>query len=90
MNSEKTCSHLLEHLSEYIDGDLDNEALCEEIEAHLKGCENCRVVYNTLEKTVSLYQQSAQQTSLPNEVRRRLFRELHMEDYLDTDTPAET
>ena len=48
------CKQLLGNLSEYIDGDLQAE-LCAEIEAHLKDCDNCRVVINTLKKTVELY-----------------------------------
>ena len=75
------CKQLLGNLSEYIDGDLQAE-LCAEIEAHLKDCDNCRVVINTLRKTVELYEQTGEQVELPSEVRERLFRKLDLKDYL--------
>lgn len=75
------CKQLLGNLSEYIDGDLQAE-LCAEIEAHLKDCENCRIVINTLRKTVELYKQTGEQVELPNSVRERLYRKLNLNDYL--------
>ena len=39
----QNCESLLGSLSEYIDDGLSSE-LCQEIEKHLEGCENCRVV----------------------------------------------
>ena len=74
------CARLLGSLSEYIDGELQAE-LCAELESHLKGCENCRIVVNTLRKTVELYHQTAEQVELPESVRERLFYKLNLEDY---------
>ncbi len=76
------CQQLLGSLSEYIDGALQAE-LCAELEEHIRECDNCRVVVNTLRKTVELYQQTAASTSLPEPVRERLFYKLHLEDYLE-------
>jgi predicted anti-sigma-YlaC factor YlaD len=78
------CKQLLGSLSEYIDGDLQAE-LCAEIEAHLKDCDNCRVVVNTLRKTVELYEQTAEQVALPQSVRERVFLKLELGDYLKKD-----
>jgi anti-sigma factor RsiW len=75
------CKHLLGSLSEYIDGELEAE-LCAELEQHLVGCENCRVVVNTLRKTIELYQQSTPSSDLPNAVRERLFYKLNLEEHL--------
>ena len=52
------CKEMLGSLSDYIDGDLEAQ-LCAEIEQHMAGCGNCRVVVDTLSKTVSLYRESA-------------------------------
>lgn len=73
------CMQLLGNLSEYIDGDLQAE-LCAEIERHLKNCENCRIVINTLRKTVELYEQTGEQVELPDAVRERLFRKLNLKN----------
>ena len=78
------CKQLLGNLSEYIDGDLQTE-LCAEIEAHLKDCDNCRIVVNTLRKTVELYEQIAEPVGLPLSVRERLFLKLELSDYLIKD-----
>ena len=76
------CQHLLGELSDYVDGELE-EAMCEEIERHLADCENCRIVVDTLEKTVYLYRATAQETTVPEEVRQRLFHCLDIDDLLD-------
>jgi len=75
------CKQLLESLSEYIDGELQAE-LCTEIEEHLKGCDNCRVVVNTLRKTVELYEQMLPDAELPEDIRERLFFKLKLDEYL--------
>ncbi|MFO7579073.1 MAG: zf-HC2 domain-containing protein, partial [Nitrosomonas halophila] len=61
------CKQYLGNLSDYVDGEL-SEDLCREIEAHMSECENCRVVVNTLSKTISLYHQLPS-PELPNTVR---------------------
>lgn len=76
------CQQLLGSLSDYIDGQLQAE-LCAELEQHIKECDNCRVVVNTLRKTVELYQQTGTKSDLPEPVRERLFYKLHLEDYLE-------
>jgi anti-sigma factor (TIGR02949 family) len=75
------CSNLLGNLSDYIDGELQAE-LCMQIEEHMKTCENCRVVVNTLKKTVELYEKCSEDAELPGEVKERLFAKLELQDYL--------
>ena len=81
MAHNENCRHLLGSLSDYVDGTA-GDALCEEIERHLADCENCRVVVDTLKKTVYLFKASAEtdQVEMPDEVKDRLFRVLHLED----------
>lgn len=75
------CSHLLGTLSEYIDGALNPE-LCQEIERHLAGCEDCRVVLNTTRRTIDLVHAPVEKNTLPEDVRQRLFKSLNLDDYL--------
>jgi anti-sigma factor (TIGR02949 family) len=75
------CETLLGSLSEYIDGELSPE-LCREIEKHLAGCENCRVVLNTTNRTIDLVQSPAEAVAVPDDVRERLFKRLNLDDYL--------
>ena len=76
------CKHLLGSLSEYIDGDLGDE-ICAEIEKHLAGCENCRVVIDSLKKTVYLYHVTSEDSPVPDGVRNRLFQRLELKDLLN-------
>lgn len=78
------CHQLLDSLSAYVDGELGEE-FCNLIESHMDGCENCRIVVDTLRKTVSLYQSTAPAPSLPGSVRERLFRRLEIEEFLGLD-----
>lgn len=75
------CKQILGSLSDYIDGELGVE-LCSIIEQHLEGCDNCRIVVNTLRKTVELYRQTSGPAELPGSVRERLFLKLELEEYL--------
>jgi anti-sigma factor RsiW len=78
------CKHLLGSLSEYIDGELQAD-LCAEIEEHIKDCENCRIVVDTLRKTVELYERTIEPVGLPDAVRERLFLKLELKDFLKKD-----
>lgn len=80
MKNESICQELLGPLSEYISGDAA-ESLCVQINAHLAECENCRVVLNTVRRTILLYRATAS-TELPGEVGDRLYRVLDIADYL--------
>ncbi len=72
------CRDYLGNLSLYVDGELSDE-LCQQIEAHMDECENCRVVVNTLSKTVTLYHQLPA-PEMPNAVRERLYKVLDLDD----------
>ncbi len=78
----KQCKNLLGSLSEYIDGDLEAE-LCAEIEQHLTGCDDCRVVIDSLAKTVYLYQTTSDEIDVPEGLRQRLYRRLDLDNYLE-------
>ena len=81
MTHGEKCHDLLNSLSEYVDGDLAGE-LCAELERHLAGCENCRIVVDTLRKTVYLVHAANDQPDVPADVRERLYHCLDLDDYL--------
>jgi predicted anti-sigma-YlaC factor YlaD len=59
-----------------VDGELAEE-LCRALEQHLGGCEDCRVVLDSLTRTVALYRGlSAIPLPLPPDVEERLVRRL--------------
>ncbi len=70
------CRQLRNLLSDYLDGELE-AALCAELEAHLAGCPDCRVMVDTVRKTIILYRSQAP-TELPAEVKDRLYRVLKL------------
>jgi predicted anti-sigma-YlaC factor YlaD len=81
MRDHEPCKKILEGLSDFIDGTA-GEALCEEIESHIADCPDCKIMIDTLRKTISLYREREAETTLPEPVHRRLVRTLHLEDLL--------
>ena len=68
------CKDLLDALSDFVDGELD-ESLCSDIEEHLKGCNPCRVEVDTVKKTVTLFKNNLPY-EIPLAVQGRLHRVL--------------
>ncbi len=81
MNETHHCNQLIEMISDYVDGELAPK-LCQELERHIKDCNNCQIVVNTLRKTIDLYKDTAVNEVLPEEIRQRLFYRLDLEDFL--------
>lgn len=71
------CREIKDKLSAYLDGELES-ALCAEIEQHLRGCDDCRVMVDTLSKTITLYRNHGQE-DVPPDVHERLTRVLKLE-----------
>ena len=80
---DKNCRHLLNSLSDFIDGSIEAD-LCAEIEHHLAECENCRIVVDSLNKTIYLYNTASQEVAVPANVRQRLFHCLNLDEYLES------
>ena len=80
-HKHENCKEYLSQLSDYIDGDL-NEEMCKHLEEHMAGCENCTIVVNTLKRTVDLYQTSTadEESELPVDVKTRLFKRLSLDE----------
>lgn len=64
------CMKHLEHISEFLDGELD-EATCEEIRAHLRDCPACRECIESLKKTVEVLKRLPRE-SVPADIKHRL------------------
>lgn len=77
---------MLAGLNEYVDG-VAGSALCAEIERHLADCADCRVVVDTLRKTVELVH-TLPAPDLPDGLRTRLFRALALDDLIAPTPPA--
>lgn len=69
----------MEQLNAYLNGDLD-ATLCSLLEAHMENCDNCRIVFNTLKKTIELCKSDGEKITLPQDARQRLYAALNLED----------
>ena len=69
-----TCEDLLQYLSDYIDHNLDEE-LTAVAEEHLATCHNCRVVLDSTQQMIFLFQEQGKRT-IPAQSRQRLFNQL--------------
>jgi len=85
MIEHNSCQDLLQGLSAYIDNEA-SMAICEEIERHLAECDNCRIMMDTLRKTISLYQIVDAADEMPNEIQERLLKTLTIEDMWPEDS----
>ncbi len=81
-HEHKDCRKLLGSLSEYVDGELSDE-LCEVLEHHMEDCEDCRIVVDTLRKTVYLYHKTAEAEEIPSDTRQRLYKSLNLDEYIE-------
>lgn len=87
MMVHEVCSELLGDLNEYLD-DSAKEQVCAEIEQHMVECPNCRIIVDTMRKSILLFQQQESQIELPGVVRERLFKKLDLTDMLRSDDPT--
>jgi predicted anti-sigma-YlaC factor YlaD len=77
-HTREECRRLLGQLNDYADGELAEE-LCAALETHLKGCEDCRVVLDSLTKTIALYRGLREQpVELPQDIEARLIERLRL------------
>ncbi len=70
------CKEYLDWLSDYIEGELDLD-LCAELERHMAACGDCRIVVDTLRKTISLYRNYGHE-DVPPEAQERLYAVLNL------------
>jgi predicted anti-sigma-YlaC factor YlaD len=78
------CSELLKSIGDYLDGDIAPE-ICAELEEHIKSCEKCKVVVDTMKKTIYLYHEHSEINCIPGDVKEKLFQKLELKDYLKED-----
>ncbi|MCU0485126.1 MAG: zf-HC2 domain-containing protein [Anaerolineales bacterium] len=81
-HNHEQCRSLLSSLSDYVDGSLE-AVICAQIEEHMAECENCRIVVDTLRKTVNLYQMTNEPADVPEDVRERLYHSLDLDAFLN-------
>ncbi len=78
--THENCHDLLDGLSDFLDGEASAE-LCAEIRRHMEGCHKCRVVVDTLRKTVTLYRRLPR-PEMPEQSFERLYKVLDLSDYI--------
>ena len=64
------CKKVIVELTSYLDGVLDSEMKID-LEQHLSGCTDCRLVVDTCQKTIQIFCNS-EPVPLPDDVRQRL------------------
>lgn len=75
-HTPEECRRLLGQLNDYVDGDLASD-LCDALEAHMEGCDDCQVVLDSLTKTITLYRGLRELSmELPPDVEARLIERL--------------
>ncbi len=78
--SHQDCRDLLDGLSDFLDGEASAES-CAEIRRHMADCKKCRIVVDTLGRTVKFYRQLPK-AEMTEEARERLYKVLDLSDFL--------
>jgi adenosine deaminase len=65
-----------------VDGELRGD-LCLELERHLADCEDCKIVVDTLKKTIYLIHANERVETVPADVRERLYKCLDLNEFLE-------
>jgi anti-sigma factor RsiW len=68
------CKKHIQNIADYIDGEID-QALCRQLEEHLRGCNNCRIMVDTMRQTVVLCREGKRE-ELPPEIESKLLQAL--------------
>jgi predicted anti-sigma-YlaC factor YlaD len=71
MTSLLTCKDFLSALNEYLDETEDAE-IRKEVEAHIKECPNCWVVFNTTQRTLKVFK-GIEPQEIPEDVHSKLM-----------------
>ncbi len=79
MHDHGHCMDYIKQISDYIDGELPPE-VCASLEAHFQECVNCRIVVDTMRKTIELYHCTSEEDVLPGTVHERLFARLNLDE----------
>jgi hypothetical protein len=78
------CKSMLSNLSDYVDGELDEE-IVQEIKRHLLACRDCTIFVDTLRKTLILYRRNSLGiTHIPQDIHIRLYKTLNLGEYINT------
>ncbi len=67
----KSCKDLISNINDYIDGEIGPE-LCDEIERHVGRCSNCKIMVDTMRKTVRLCCEG-REVEIPRSLEDRLY-----------------
>ncbi len=73
---DELCQELKAQLPDYLDGELESQ-VCAEIERHIQGCDNCRIMVDTLRKTIVLYRAYGHE-EVPADAKERLYAVLNL------------
>lgn len=77
--SAKDREDIVRQICDYMGENLDSPA-CREVQEHLEACPTCKVYFDTVKKTVTLCRQCDEEEKVPDDVRARLLKVLHLEE----------
>ena len=70
--------HALQLICKTLEEDLDTP-VCAELVSHFSACPTCRIYFNSIRKTVTMYRAEQSEQAVPREVSLRLFKVLNLE-----------
>lgn len=77
--SAKDTEEMVKQICDYMGEDMDSPA-CKEVQEHLEACPTCKVYFDTVKKTVTLCRQCEEEEKVPDDVKSRLLKVLHLDE----------
>jgi predicted anti-sigma-YlaC factor YlaD len=77
MKNEKNV--MFDQVCDFLGHDIDSEP-CKIIQEHLKECQDCEIFVDKIKRTVKVYQYTNDCEKIPDQVSKKLFSTLHLDD----------
>jgi hypothetical protein len=74
-----SCEHFNDRVTDLLEGSLPGD-VCEEVNRHLAGCADCARLRQDLQDIAKLCRETAQPTTMPEELRGRIAQMLALPD----------
>ncbi len=81
MTRKKLSKEQIKLVREHLCEDINSQA-CKELMQAMDECDDCRIYFDTVKKTVVLCRENDCPEEIPDETNIRLFKSLGLEDYL--------
>ncbi len=75
---------MFDQVCTFLGEDLDSEP-CKQLKEQLQSCKDCEVFVDKIKRTVAIYKTADGCDEIPDDVCKKLFKKLNLDDLMDTE-----